>query len=195
METFEFPKIHSFPPLYTKQPNATVLQQQLDSWCSIILSYCEYYKVSTISTTGTIVYSQFEELKIDTLPPIFENKQINRAVDDEFKSDIIKHLIHKLNKAEYINTKIPDQGILVYWKSLADWATILYDFVENSGQLGTVLTIYELTKSEDSGLPESLKNLDYNLLVKVLKNILIKQGKAQILMQEGTDQIGGVKIV
>lgn len=191
---FEFPKIHSFPPLYTKQPNETILQNQLDSWCSIILSYCEYYKITSLTLTGTVIYSQYEDLT--DLPPIFENKIIERKVGDDFKLDIFKHLIHKLNKAEYTNPKQPQLGIFVYWRSLVEWAGLIHDFAENTGQLGTILTVYELTKLEDSGLPLDLKNMDYNLLVKVLKSVLIKQGKAQILMSEdGSGQIGGVKIV
>lgn len=196
MEPFEFPNIHSFPPLFTKQPNETILQNQLDAWCGIVLSYCEYYKITSVTLTGTIIYSQIDDLNSLELPPIFENKTIDRLVNDEFKLDIFKHLIHKLNKGEYINNRQPELGIFVYWKSLVEWGTLIHDFVENSGQLGTILTVYELTKLEDSGLPLELRNLDYNLLVKVLKNVLIKQGKAQILMSEdGSGQIGGVKIV
>lgn len=195
MDRFEFPKIHSFPPLYTKQPNATILQHQLDSWCDIILAYCEYYRITSLTIGGTILYTQIDNLNVNDLPPIFHNRQISRSVSDEFKSDILKHLIHKLNKAEYINNKQPELGLLVYWKSLVEWSKILYEYVEGSGQLGTVLTVYELTNVEDSGVPEVLKNLDYNLLVKILKNVLMKQGKAQVLLEEGTDQIGGVKIL
>lgn len=196
MDPFEFPKIHSFPPLYTKQPNETILHNQLDAWCSIILSYCQYYKITSITLTGTINYTQIDLLNPQELPPIFENKNINRLVSDEFKLDILRHLVHRMKKGQYVNAKQPELGIFIFWRSLVDWATLIHDFVENSGQLGTILTVYELTKLEDSGLPPELKNMDYNLLVNVIKNVLIKQGKAQILMSEdGSGQIGGVKIV
>lgn len=193
---FEFPKIHSFPPLFTAQPNATILQNQLNSWCDIILSYCQHYKITSLNINGLILYSQIDNLEIDSLPSLFENKQINRSVNDEFKQTIFKHLIHKLNKAEYVDNKKPELGILIYWNSLIEWSQKIYDFVENSGQLGTILTIYELTKLEDSGLPNDLRNFDYNLLVKVLQKVLVRQGKAQIIMNDdGSNQIGGVKIV
>lgn len=194
--TFSFPKIHSFPPLFTLQPNATIQLNQLNSWCDIILSYCQHYKITSLSINGSILYSQDELLDTNTVPPIFENPTIHRVVNDDFKQHIFKHLIHKLNKAEYIDAKRPELGILIYWRSLTEWSKIIYDFVEGSGQLGTILTVYELTKLEDSGIPLDLKNLDYVLLVKILKNVLIKQGKAQIIMNDdGSDQIGGVKIV
>lgn len=196
MEAFEFPKIHAFPPLYTKQPNMTVLNNQLDSWCNIILSYCEYYKITTLTLTGSVIYSQYEDLDTNELPAIFANKEIDRSANDEFRLAIFRHLIQKLKKAEFITPKQPEQGVLIYWRSLVEWGNLIHDFVESSGQLGTILTVYELTKLEDSGLPEQLKNMDYTLLVRVLKNVLIKQGKAQILMSEDDpDKIGGVKIV
>lgn len=190
---FVFPKIHSFPPLYTKQPNATVLNNQLDTWCEILLDYCEHYKISSISNLGKILYSQYDS--IENIPPIFDNKDINRVVNDEFKSTIFRHLIQKLKRAEYKNPKLPDSGIILYWKSISEWCLVLYGYVERSGQLGSILTVYELTQLSDSGLPDELKNIEYDLLVRVLK-YLVKQGKAQILMaDDGTDQIGGVKIV
>lgn len=193
--SFEFPKIHSFPPLYTKQPNLTILHNQLESWCEIILSYCQHYKITSLSLLGAILYTQLNNIDINKIPPLFENKKISRIVNDEFKSIIFKHLIHKLGRADYINPKQPENGLLIYWKTLVEWGTHLYDYVERTGQLGSVLTVYELTKLEDLGVDEDLKNLDYNLLVKVLKNVLIKQGRAQILMNEDGTQIGGVKIV
>lgn len=192
---FEFPKIHSFPPLYTKQPNLTILQNQLESWGEIILSYCQHYKITSLSLLGSILHTQLSDVDDNEIPPLFENKNINRAVNDDFKAMIFKHLIHKLHRAEYINPKQPETGILIYWKTLIEWANILHDFVERTGQLGSVLTIYELTKLEDSGVDEDLKDLDYNLLVRILKGVLIKQGRAQILMNEDGTQIGGVKIV
>lgn len=149
-----------------------------------------------MSLDGTLLYCQNQELNTDSLPPLFENKQINRLVSSDFKQTIFKHMIHKLNKAEYINSKKPELGLLIYYRSLVEWGKILHDYVENSGQLDTILTVYELTKLEDSGLPEELKNLDYNLLEKILRNVLMKQGSAQIIMNDdGSDQIGAVKIV
>ncbi|KAG7663051.1 uncharacterized protein J8A68_003433 [[Candida] subhashii] len=190
---FEFPKIHAFPPLYTKQPNSTILSQQLESWCNIILQYCEYYKITTLTIEGLPKHSQLL-VDVTSLPRLFENKTISRQVNHDFKSLILSTLIHKNKKAEYINPKKPELGIFIYWRSLVDWGDLLYSHIDDTGQLGTILTIYELTKSEDGGLPESLKNLDQEFLIKIVKGHLMKLGKAQILMDEN-NEIGGVKIV
>lgn len=190
MSAYEFPKIHSFIPFYTKQPNSAVLTQQLDSWCQIILDYCSHYKITSMSpTTGRLLHSQYGD--VDSLPPLFENASINRHVNEEFKAFILKHLC-KLNRAELKNNSSPEDGMLVYWRTLAEWLQVVYAYVQKTGQLGSVLTIYELT-SPTEGVPEDLQNIEYDLMVKVLKQ-LVKQGKAQILM--GDDgQMGGVKIV
>ncbi|KAG5417807.1 hypothetical protein I9W82_005443 [Candida metapsilosis] len=208
---FEFPKIHSFPPLYTKQPNQTVQQQQIDSWCNILLQYCQFYKITSLTIEGEPKHTQLQQpltVKKLEIPPLFSNSSINRHVNSEFKSVIITHLIH-LKKAEYINHKRPELGIFVYWRSIVDWGNLLYEYVVNTGQQGTVLTLYELTKGAgddeyenegdveqvvSGGLPLELRNLDEELLVKVIKEYLIKQGKAQLLMTD-SNEIGGVKIV
>ncbi|EEQ46472.1 ESCRT-II complex subunit VPS25 [Candida albicans P78042] len=189
---FEFPKIYSFPPFYTQQPNTTVLNQQLDSWVSIILHYCEYYRITSLSIEGIPKHSQLE-VPLSSLSSIFINKTINRQVNSDFQKLIVKHLIHN-KKAEFINPKKPELGVYIYWRSLVDWGDLLYQYVEDTGQKGTVLTIYELTKSEETTVPQDLHNLDETFLVKIIKDYLIKQGKAQLLIDEN-NEIGGVKIV
>ncbi|EDK45890.1 conserved hypothetical protein [Lodderomyces elongisporus NRRL YB-4239] len=231
LSTFEFPRIHTFPPLYTKQPNQTIQQQQLESWTNIILSYCEFYKITSLTSEGQPRHSQlFSKAQFNLFPLLFENKSINRHVNADFKTTILTHLIHT-KKAEYINLKRPELGIFIYWRSVVDWGNILYDYISNTGQKGTVMTLYELTKggagggeigasTEEDGLgedndnynytdynnnnnnddddenllPSELKNMDELLLIKVIQEYLVKQGKAQVLLNE-YNQIGGVKIV
>lgn len=185
---FEFPKIYSFPPLYTKQPNLTVLTNQLDSWMNIILEYSQFYKINTVLLTGQVKHSQIDYKSANT---VFENKTIDRSITDEFKLDIFKHMITK-KKASYINSKQKDQGIYIYYRSLTEWSDLLYSYIDSSGQLNSILTIYELTKSELL-LPD-LRNLDESLLIKIIKEVLVKRGKAQILLDDN-GEIGGVKIV
>ncbi|KAF3988691.1 hypothetical protein FT663_03923 [Candidozyma haemuli var. vulneris] len=189
---FEFPKLHSFPPFFTKQSNATILEHQLEAWSSLILSYCEYYKIYSLSGTGAVLSAQKKDVEF---PPLFENKSVERACSDSFKREIFSHLIHKNDRASYIDPKKSDAGVLVHWRTLPEWAKLLRDYVDSTGQLGTILTVYELTQSEDSTTSEDFRNIDYNLFVRILQ-LLMKQGKAQILMAEdNSGQIEGVKIV
>lgn len=193
MSVFQYPKIYLFPPLYTKQPNTTILQHQLEQWCRIILDYCEHYSVTLLTAEGIPKHSQTIE-DCESLPPIFHNKDIERSVNNDLRALILNHLITKEKKAEYINPKSHDTGLFIYWRTPTEWAELLYDYVKSTGQTGTILTIYELTNSQESGLPETLKNMGEPLLIKILKDVLVKQGKAQLLINED-GEIGGVKIV
>ena len=116
---FEFPKIYSFPPLYTEQPNTTIQSQQLDSWTSIILQFCQYYKITTLTLDLTPKHSQYEQITISELPNLFNNKSINRLVSPEFQKKIINHLIHL--KSNLYQSQKPQFGIFILWKSLVEW--------------------------------------------------------------------------
>lgn len=188
---FEFPKIHSFPPFYTKQQNATILQNQLDAWADLVLLFCQYYHIYTLLPHGAVLSKQEKD---GELPPVFQNKELQRAVLDAFLGDIFNHMIHKLGRAEYVDPKKHDAGILIYWRTPAEWAKLLLEYVDRTGQLGTILTVYELTQLEELAASEPLKDLDEKLFAKAVE-VLVKQGRAQVLRGEDGLAIGGVKIV
>lgn len=183
---FEFPKIHSFPPFYTKQRNATILENQLDSWGNLILQYCEFYRIYTLLPEGAILSGKSD------CPPLFDEPSIDRSVPHEFRREIFSHMIHKMGRAQPVDKKRRDAGVYILWRLLAEWAKLLYSHVDATGQLGTIMTVYELTKSDES-LNEEFLGIDAGLFARILE-VLRKQGKAQILT-ESDGLIGGVKIV
>lgn len=188
---FAFPKIHSFPPFFTKQQNSTVLESQLNEWCSLILAYSEHYRAFTLLPQGSILslQSHFEATAL------FENRDIERSASSEFRRDIFNHLIHKLERAAYVDAKQQDAGILVFWRTAEEWARMLYTHIDKTGRLGSVLTVYELTLPDELSVDEEFRNLDYNMLVRVVQ-VLVKQNKAQVLRAEdGLGKLEGVKIV
>lgn len=186
---FEFPKIHSFPPFYTKQRNATILQNQLDAWGALVLNYCEHFRIFSVLANGSVLAL----MESSDMPELFQNKSIDRAVLSDFRKDILAHLVTKLGRAVYVDPKKQDSGVLLYWRTPAEWAALLREHVDATGQLGTILTVYELTKLEEAA--PQFRDMDYGLLVKVIE-VLMKQGRAQVLKAEdGSGQIGGVKIV
>lgn len=127
-------------------------------------------------------------------PPLFKNPEIERSAPPELIKSILNHLIHKLERGAYVNPKQQDAGILVFWRTPEEWARILYDHVDKTGQLGSILTVYEITLLDELAVDESFRNLDYNLLLLVIE-VLVKQGKAQVLRAEdGSNRIEGVKI-
>lgn len=140
---------------------------------------------------GTVISQQGQE----DIPALFENKLIERSVSIEFRQAIFNHLIHKLERGTYVNAKQPDAGILVFWRTTEEWARLIYEFVDRTGQLGSVVTVYELTLQDEVGVDDNFRNLDYNILTKVI-DLLVKQGKAQVLRSDdGLGRIEGVKIV
>lgn len=191
---FEFPKIHSFPPFYTKQPNATILANQLESWCNVIVAYCRHYRISRISREGDVLHLQIPQLDVKSLPPLFLNPAIDRACSTDFCHVITSHLVNTLHHGEYVDPKSPGRGLYVFFYSLERWGDILYQHIADSGQLGTIFTIFELTHPEHSAGPLEIHNMDPSLLGHVLRRVLVKQGKANLLMGED-NEIGGVKFL
>lgn len=65
---------------------------------------------------------------------------------------------------------------------------MIYDWVDETGQKGAVLTIYELREG-DAVRNQSWREMDEGMLKRVL-SVLVKRGKAQIF---GQDDNAGVK--
>ncbi|WPK27711.1 hypothetical protein PUMCH_005108 [Australozyma saopauloensis] len=188
---FAFPKIHSFPPFYTQQQNSTVRENQLNEWGQLILAYCQHHRILTILPSGTAMATQ-EEAEI---PPLFENKLIERSAAPEFRRSILNHLIHKLDRAQYVDPKQQDAGILIFWRTADEWARMLYEQIEKTGQTNSVLTVYELTQLDELAAGAEFRNMDYNMLARIVE-VLVRQGKAQVLRSDdGLGRIEGVKML
>ncbi|PVU98840.1 hypothetical protein BB559_001241 [Furculomyces boomerangus] len=65
---FEFPKIHDFPPFYTKQPVEATWLNQKKMWIELILDYCKGNRKFTININN------------DLDSELFNNKKINRRL-------------------------------------------------------------------------------------------------------------------
>ncbi|KAI5370388.1 putative ESCRT-II complex, Vps25 subunit, winged helix-like DNA-binding domain superfamily [Septoria linicola] len=171
---FEFPSYASFPPFYTLQPNSTTRARQLELWSSLVTSYCAYHRLFRLSLSA---------------PPadLFANSSISRSLKPADIRAIIDHMSQPSNgpSAEWI---VPtgrgetSNTCYVYWKTPAEWADLIYTFIEETGQKGAVLTIYELREGESS-LGREWKDIDEALLRKAL-GVLVKRGKAQVFGQE-----------
>lgn len=79
-----------------------------------------------------------------------------------------------------------DGEFWVWWRTVEEWAGTIADWVDETAQKNTVLTLYELTESEAT-LSQDFHGMDPDLLQRAL-TILVKRGKAQVFGQE--DQQG-----
>jgi ESCRT-II complex subunit VPS25 len=66
---FELPSIYSFPPFFTRQPNAQTYASQKAAWTTLILSYYRSQRLWRIDVNQETI----EKI------PIFSNKQIQRT--------------------------------------------------------------------------------------------------------------------
>lgn len=178
--TFNFPTYTSFPPFYTLQPNLTTRARQLELWSSLITSYCAYHRIFRIQLSS---------------PPatLFSNEAIHRSLKASDVRLVLDHMSRPENgpRAEWIPS--PTKGeqsssCYVYWKTPTEWAETIYSWVDESGQKGTVLTVYELREG-DAVRSKEWRDMDEDLLRKAL-NVLVKRGKAQVFGQE---ESSGVK--
>ena len=75
----------------------------------------------------------------------------------------------------------------VYWRRPEEWAQVVGDWVEETGQKGTVLTLYELVEGDVTNSQE-FHGMPMELLQRSLQ-VLAKKGKAQIFGQEGQEGV------
>ncbi len=79
--------------------------------------------------------------------------------------------------------------VWVYWRRPEEWAQVLEEWVERTGQKGTVLTLYEIVEGEASAR-EEFAGMDVELLRASL-GVCVKRGRAQIFSSGGEGE--GVK--
>ncbi|KAG5984006.1 hypothetical protein E4U55_006371 [Claviceps digitariae] len=168
---FPFPREYHFPPFFTPQPNLTTLHAQQTKWASLVLSYARHHRLFKLS--------------LSTAPQteLFHNARINRGLSNHDVHSLMEFM-HRDGLVEYITRDV----VFVYWKRPEDWAALIEQYVEDTGQKGSVLTVYEISEGEGTRTTE-LHGLDHDLLLKAL-NIIVKKGKAQVF---GSDDSLGVK--
>lgn len=98
------------------------------------------------------------------------------------------------NRAEWITAsgKVGKGGddagrCWVFWKRPEEWAAALEEWVERTGQRGTVVTLYEIGES-DATRREEFHGIDGELLTRSLQ-VCVKRGKAQIFGAEGSEGV------
>ena len=185
---FQFPPIYSFPPFYTLQPNPTTRSSQLSSWSALIQAYCQHAHLFTLTLADALS------------TPLFANTRISRQLSLRDAKAVIQYMTTAEggNRAEWIPTSgkagkagSAEEGgsgrCYVYWRRPEEWAAALEEWVERTGQKGTVLTLYELTES-DSTRREAFWGMDGGLLNKSLA-VCVKRGKAQVFGGEGSEGV------
>lgn len=102
--------------------------------------------------------------------------------------EVIDHMVSKEGdeRAEWIGSQ--KAAAWIWWRKPDEWAALLEHWVHETGQKGTVLTLYELIEGEATEKQE-FHGMDSEVLQKSLST-LVKKGKAQVF---GGDDQQGVK--
>ncbi|KAI9650049.1 hypothetical protein NHQ30_000062 [Ciborinia camelliae] len=184
-QPFRFPREHSFPPFFTLQPTSSTLHAQLRKWSDLILSYFTFHKLFRL-TVSTFVSSE-----------LFRNERINRRLGEDGLREVLEFM-RKEGRVEWMGAGKGPDSCWVWWRKPEEWARVIEEWVDGTGQRGSVLTLYELVEGEGgrgAGMLSMLMDeiitefhgLDAEILQKALA-ILVKRGKAQVFGQE--DQQG-----
>jgi len=165
---FVWPWQYDFPPFFTLQCNADTKAKQLDTWCTLVLSYHRHFKIFRLRLVDVAT------------SPLFYNKAINRKLPKEVIIEILETLKRKGNIEWEDKTKA---SCLIFWKTPQQWADIIYNWAAKTGQLNSVCTLHEMTQGINT-TDEEFYGLEDWLLLRSLR-ILQSKGKAELIGNEG----------
>lgn len=170
-KSFELPFFYNYPPYFTLQPIKETRDKQLSLWCQLILQYCKHNKVYLVSTTEDF--------------PLFKNDAINRTLNLEFRSAILDELTAQ-GSGEWLDKN--KRQCLIFWRKLADWVDIIYEFAQTYGLKDSVMTVDELATGDDVRGTE-LQGIHRELLMRALR-ALEEKGKVRLFKGATPDEEG-----
>ncbi|KAI5808836.1 ESCRT-II complex subunit-domain-containing protein [Peziza echinospora] len=148
-----FPPQYTFPPFFTRQPNTTTFLRQRALWASFILSYCKHHRLWRLNVSDALETE------------LFWNRGLGRRVK-------------YCDAVEMIDGGVGKSTLIVWWRKPEEWAGVIYDWIDSTGQKNTVLTLYEIAEGDLTGSTE-FRGIDQFTLRKALE-VLTKRGQAQI---------------
>ncbi|KIM90286.1 hypothetical protein PILCRDRAFT_178993 [Piloderma croceum F 1598] len=165
---FLLPSIHSAPPFFTQQPNASTQSIVGEQWIRLILAYARHRNLFTLriedaETTG----GDWDE--------ILRNERIHRRLLPSHLSFLFSEMVSK-NIAVYEPPK-QTRSVLLYWRLPEEWAEVLHGWAISTAQLNTILTFYEIT---DPPIESPLTGIPVTILRRAI-TVLNKTGRAQII--------------
>lgn len=175
-DDYVFPKDYDFPPFFTRQPTALTRQAQLKKWSAFIRDYCRHHKIFQLSLV---------DLEDN---PLFYNARLNKKLAIKDMVEVVDHMASKEGdeRAEWLSAT--KSAAWIWWRKPEEWGNLIAGWVDETGQKGSVLTLYEIVQGEATESQE-FHGMDMEVLHKSL-NVLAKKGSAQVF---GTEDQQGVK--
>ncbi|OWA51591.1 Vacuolar protein-sorting-associated protein 25 [Hypsibius exemplaris] len=167
-ERFEMPWQYNFPPFFTLQPNLDTRKLQLEAWSALILKYFRSHRLHIIDVNEA------------QSSPLFHNVSLNRKLSTETIQLILEEL-RRTGHLEWMDKQKRRGWIL--WRSVDDWAKLLYRWAIDNGMSNTVCTLYDLLHGHDTA-DEEFHNMDQDLMQRALKALEL-QKKAEVISMDG----------
>mmetsp|Transcript_57795 Transcript_57795/g.122960 ORF Transcript_57795/g.122960 Transcript_57795/m.122960 type:complete len:189 (-) Transcript_57795:181-747(-) len=151
---FTFPAFYSLPPFFTLQPNRTVQAKQLSLWKQLTLDYCAHSRTFLLDIT---------EIGGES---IFKNSKLQRQLSADGRRLLAEKLVAD-GAGVWCQTdsKAGHQRLLVLWRPVAEWASSILKWAEDTGRIGSVETVFNLIEGSDTedeifhGIPRELMKL------------------------------------
>ncbi|KAJ5899120.1 hypothetical protein N7495_003864 [Penicillium taxi] len=183
---FSFPPTYNFPPFFTPQPNTNTRRDQLQKWSSLIQSWCRHHRQYRLSLIEAVE------------SPLFHNAALRKRLDLREARAVLDWMAKSEEegggglRAEWIDSpaggsQAPKTVAWIWWRRPEEWADAIGDWIDETGQRGAVLTVYELVEGETTESRE-FHGMDTDAMLKTL-NVLVKRGKAQVFGSEGQEGV------
>lgn len=133
---FPFPPIHSFPPFYTLQPNATTREAQVGTWSTIIRDYCRRRRLYTL------VLSDAAALDSD----LFVNRALGKRLHPPDVRRVLEFMREREGSAE---PAAADAGNVwwIWWRKVEEWAVLLEAWVRGFFYYSFFITYFVFIRS------------------------------------------------
>ena len=139
---FVFPREYHFPPFFTRQTRLATHHAQQTKWAALVLAYARHHRVFRLALSSAADSE------------LFHNARLGRRLAPADVHELLDFM-GRDGTAEYAGGSGGDTGtggggdvVLLYWRKPQEWATLVEQYVEDTGQKGSVLTVYELTEGE-----------------------------------------------
>ncbi|KAF8603758.1 ESCRT-II complex vps25 subunit [Ceratobasidium sp. AG-I] len=168
---YTLPSIHAYHALFVHQPNPTTEASSFEVWSKLITSYARFKNLF-------ILRAEDANIKDGPWSEILINPRIGRGLTEKHLETILARLV--ANKMADFEPSGQTRSVIVYWRRPEEWAEALHDWANQTGQLNTILTLYEI---QNPDVPSAFTDIPLPLLRHAI-NILTLTSRAQYI--EGT---------
>ena len=130
---------YNFPATWTLQPNLATRDRQFKHWSSFIQRYCQSHRLWRLSVSDALQSA------------LFHNSALRKRLNQTDVLEVLNWMSREEGgkRVEWVGGERGQRDVCwVLWRRPEEWAEVIVGWVEETGQKGVVLTLYELTEGE-----------------------------------------------